>query len=343
MKMLRTPSVDRRFFQATADALAGGGVDLDALCASHQIVNPLSLEGERLPLESVSRVYMAVERVMEDPAFFYLLPQQTSHQSSSVLFALVGCCATPADMVRMICRYSSIASDAVSYELTDDGGHLYMRVVPDGRVFVSLHQIEMAVWFMVQWMRQLKALTGISLACNVHYAHAPRFSEARYADLYKLPLSFCADRTMLAFGGAQLHKTVQGQDERMLAYYRTQAEHYEQSTLLHGNFPRRVAILFMQRMAFGKPDATDVAAQLHISVRTLQRRLMAEGSSWSQVSDDARKLVAFRELACAGRPLFEIALLTGFADQRAFMRAFRRWTGMTPSQYRKQVQEDTMA
>lgn len=343
MKMLRTPSVDRRFFQATADAMAGLGLDLDELCAAQGIANPLHHDGERLPLELVSPVYMAVERVVGEPAFIYIQPDQATHERSSVLFALVSCCATPADMVRMICRYSSIASDAVSYELLDDGDRLRMRVVPDSRVFVSLHQIEMAVWFMVQWVRQLKALTGISLDCSVQYAHAPRFDQARYDDLYRLPVSFNADRTMLVFGGPQLHKAIPGSDERMLAYYRAQAERYEQSTLSHGDFPRRVAILFMQRMAFGKPDAADIAAQLHISVRTLQRRLMDEGSSWSQVSDEARQMVACRELGQAQRPLFEIALLTGFADPRAFMRAFRRWTGMTPSQYRKQVQDSTQA
>lgn len=343
MKMLRTPSVDRRFFQATADAMAGLGLDLDELCAAQGIANPLHHDGERLPLELVSPVYLAVERVVGEPAFIYIQPDQATHERSSVLFALVSCCATPADMVRMICRYSSIASDAVSYELLDDGDRLRMRVVPDSRVFVSLHQIEMAVWFMVQWVRQLKALTGISLDCSVQYAHAPRFDRARYDDLYRLPVSFDADRNMLVFGGPQLHKAIPGSDERMLAYYRAQAERYEQSTLSHGDFPRRVAILFMQRMAFGKPDAADIAAQLNISVRTLQRRLMGEGSSWSQVSDEARQMVACRELGQAQRPLFEIALLTGFADPRAFMRAFRRWTGMTPSQYRKHVQDSTQA
>ena len=343
MKMLRNPSVDRRFFQATADAMAGLGIDLDKLCATKRIANPLRLEGERLPLDLVSQVYMALEQVAADPAFIYVQHEPATHERASVLFALVSCCATPAEMVRMICRYSSIASDAVSYELTDEGDRLRMRVVPDSRVFVSLHQIEMAVWFMVTWLRQLKALTGISLACSVQYAHAPRFDQARYDDIYQLPVTFRADRTMLVFGGPQLHQVVPGHDERMLAYYRTQAERYEQRTLSHGDFPRRVAILFMQHMAFGKPDAADIAAQLHISLRSLQRRLMDEGSSWSQVTDEVRKMVACRELQQTGRPLFEIALLTGFSDPRAFMRAFRRWTGMTPAAYRKQVLEGKAA
>lgn len=338
MKTLRTPSVDRRFFQATAQALAGVGVDLEKLCAAQGISNPLDQVGERLPLELVSRVYQAVERVVADPAFIYLQAEQTKHEDSSVLFALVSCCATPADMARMICRYSSIASDAVSYELVDDGDRLWMRVVPHVGVLVTLHQVELAVWFMVQWLRRLEALTGIKLPCHIQYAHAPRFDRSRYDDFYRLPLRFEEDRTQLVFSGPLLHKSVAGHDERMLAYYRTQAERYEQSTLSHGAFPRQVAILFMQRMAFGKPDAADIAAQLNISVRTLQRRLLDEGSSWTQVADEVRQLVACREVMQAGRPLFEIALLTGFADQRAFLRAFRRWTGMTPTQYRNKEQ-----
>lgn len=339
--MARTPSVDRRFFQATADALAGQGIDLDAVCAAQGLDNPLHLPGDRLPLEAVSRAYEAVAQAAPDPAFVYLDPTEVAHEQSSVLFALVPCCATPAEMVRTICRFSTIASDAVAFELNDDGERMRVRLRPAAKVQVSRPQIELAVWFLVQWLRRLHALTGLRLACHVQFAHAPQFEPARYAALYQLPLLFEQAHTEVGFSGPALHQALPGHDARRQAYLQSQAERYEQAVLAEGDVPRRAAILLMQRLAFGQPDAAEIAAQLHMSLRTLQRRLREEGSSWSQVADAARRDVACQELRQSTRPVSEIALLTGFSDTRAFLRAFRRWTGLTPTQYRQAADPDT--
>lgn len=333
----RAPSVDRRFFQATADALHLQGLDLDQICAAQGLVNPLLLPGERLPLDAVSHAYEAVARVAPDPAFVYLEPAQVAHEQSSVLFTLVPSCASPADMVRAICRYATIASDAVRFELRDDGPHMTVRLTPAPRVAVSRQQVELAVWFLVQWLRRLHALTPLRLDCRVQFAHAALFAPARYAALYQLPLAFGQPHTEVCFGGEALRLALPGHDARRQVYLQTQAERYEQAVLADGDVPRRAAILLMQRLAFGQPDAAEIAAQLHMSVRTLQRRLHEEGSSWGRVADEARRQVACQELRQTARPVSEIAMLTGFSDTRAFLRAFRRWTGLTPTQYRQEV------
>jgi AraC-like DNA-binding protein len=80
-------------------------------------------------------------------------------------------------------------------------------------------------------------------------------------------------------------------------------------------------------------DLPIVAKKLGMSARALQRRLSEEGASFASILDDAR-----RELACealsGGAPISEVAPRLGFADRRSFHRAFRRWTGKTPEQWR---------
>ncbi|WP_232431235.1 AraC family transcriptional regulator [Cupriavidus sp. UYPR2.512] len=78
-----------------------------------------------------------------------------------------------------------------------------------------------------------------------------------------------------------------------------------------------------------------VARYLDISERTLQRRLMAAGTSFRKLCEEARRDLAGGYLAGGAMSLGEIAFRLGFDDANSFFRAFRRWTGMTPSDYRR--------
>ncbi|WP_354686423.1 AraC family transcriptional regulator ligand-binding domain-containing protein [Cupriavidus necator] len=78
-----------------------------------------------------------------------------------------------------------------------------------------------------------------------------------------------------------------------------------------------------------------VARHLDVSERTLQRRLMAAGTGFRALCEDARRELAGRYLTEGGMSLGEIAFRLGFDDANSFFRAFRRWTGMTPGDYRR--------
>jgi AraC-like DNA-binding protein len=81
----------------------------------------------------------------------------------------------------------------------------------------------------------------------------------------------------------------------------------------------------------------DVANALHLSPRTLHRRLEEEGSSFQAIKDALRRDLAINRLAKTQQPLSRIASDLGFADPSAFYRAFVSWTGMAPTHYRRQL------
>lgn len=78
----------------------------------------------------------------------------------------------------------------------------------------------------------------------------------------------------------------------------------------------------------------DVAGQLGISVRNLQRRLKALGTSYQVLLDECRQILAMKLIRDEAVPLYEIAYMVGYAEPSAFYKAFRRWTGSTPGDYR---------
>jgi AraC-like DNA-binding protein len=84
----------------------------------------------------------------------------------------------------------------------------------------------------------------------------------------------------------------------------------------------------------GAPSLEQTAKRLAMGARTLQRRLAAIGTSYGAIVDEVRRELATRYLAEGHIGLAEIAYLLGFSEGSAFHRAFRRWSGMTPKQYR---------
>lgn len=99
----------------------------------------------------------------------------------------------------------------------------------------------------------------------------------------------------------------------------------------------RVAHLLGSELAGGHPGASQVARKLAMSPRTPRRMLRDEGCNFRDVLSDVRRELAFRYLRDAEVPIGEIAFLVGFSDANAFHRAFERWTGRTPSDFRRGV------
>ena len=86
-----------------------------------------------------------------------------------------------------------------------------------------------------------------------------------------------------------------------------------------------------------RPQMDAVARSLGISVRSLRRRLDEEGASYIALLNEARATLAKRMLDDPHRSIYETAYAMGFSDASAFHRAFKRWTGMTPTQYRQSL------
>jgi AraC-like DNA-binding protein len=89
----------------------------------------------------------------------------------------------------------------------------------------------------------------------------------------------------------------------------------------------------------GDPTIERVASTLGLSPRSLQRRLQAEGRSFKEVVDDTRLDLAKRYLKDATLTLTETAFLLGYSDLSAFSRAFRRWTDISPLEFRSRANE----
>jgi AraC-like DNA-binding protein len=90
-----------------------------------------------------------------------------------------------------------------------------------------------------------------------------------------------------------------------------------------------------ESMRHGDPTLTQVARRMAIGPRTLQRRLREYGVDFKHLADDTRRRFALRYLRDPAHTLTEVAYLVGYSEVSAFNRAFKRWTGATPTDYRR--------
>ena len=85
----------------------------------------------------------------------------------------------------------------------------------------------------------------------------------------------------------------------------------------------------------GQPNKSQVARRLGMSERSLHRRLADDGHTFQDIATQARRDAAESLLRSSDHTLADVAFLTGFSDQTAFSRAFKRWTGHTPAAFRQ--------
>lgn len=85
------------------------------------------------------------------------------------------------------------------------------------------------------------------------------------------------------------------------------------------------------------PDFDTLAEELHLSISTLHRRLDEEGQSYQSIKDELRRDFAIDYLCHSSKSVAEIAEILGFAEPSSFHRAFKKWTGARPAEYRRFV------
>ena len=98
---------------------------------------------------------------------------------------------------------------------------------------------------------------------------------------------------------------------------------------------QRVRVTIAAELRGGNPSVECVAQRLHMSRRTLARKLESEGTCFKAILDDLRRGLAQRYLVLDDLGVSEVAALLGFSDSAAFHRAFRRWCNQSPSEYRR--------
>ena len=170
---------------------------------------------------------------------------------------------------------------------------------------------------------------------EIKFKHRAPRNTAEHERLFGSTISFGGAANQVVFDAKTLSLPVVKADPRLCALLDRHAE------ALLAKYPRqdtlidRVRSIIRNELNGGDPSLERVAGELALSPRTMQRRLREQGSSHQELLDQLRRDLAISYLREPEMALCEVAYLLGFSESSAFHRAFKRWTGMTPGEFRE--------
>lgn len=230
-------------------------------------------------------------------------------------------------------RYARVLTSVSTYELerVDQGAFMHLHRQGERRLGMRLSN-EATIASIVSISQQVSTKPFNPLA--VYFKHpAPNVIEAHEA-YFGCPVHFDADRDALLVSSESLQTPNQLGDASISRFFDTHLE-AELSKLADPNsLEHRIRIHVSRSLSEGVPTISDVAGHFGLSGRTLQRRLAELGYSYQALVDESRRQLAERLLQQTDYSLAEVAFMTGFSEQSAFTRAFKRWAGQTPRSFR---------
>jgi AraC-like DNA-binding protein len=231
-------------------------------------------------------------------------------------------------------RFGRLANDAIAFDLDEDPEearftHRVLGVDPDLARPIN----EFAVATMV--LRSTEQASRAIGPRRVWFAHREAADPEAVARFFGVPVSYGRPDNGVAVAIEHLDAPLATADPRLRATAEQLAERALADHPPADDLVARIARRVEVRLGSGTASARRVAADLGMSPRTLQRRLDDHGLTWRALLDRVRVEAARVYLAESPLEVGEIALRLGFAETRAFSRAFRRWTGRSPGEYRR--------
>jgi AraC-like DNA-binding protein len=185
-----------------------------------------------------------------------------------------------------------------------------------------------------------RQVTGVDFdPVEVHYQHARPDDIGPYERFFHCKVLFSERATEVAFPREILALPLKQADSALSKILDRYASEMLARMPRTTEFADRVRHVTAESLKGADPSLRTVASRMHMSPRTLQRRLHLEGTSFNHVLDEVRRDLAEAYLDKPEFSITEVAFLLGFSDVSSFHRAFKRWSHKTPMEYRRRHAE----
>jgi AraC-like DNA-binding protein len=286
----------------------------------------------RVPLDKLFAVFDEIERRTGDPAFGLRLAEASRARPDNALALAVQSSPTVGDAFRRAARYTRTINDAAEVEIAAAGEHVHLRfrLARPGEP----HRVGAQLALAMLCLLGRQSLGAQFRAARVAFRQAapPATALEEYARIFDAPVAFGAEVDELVIPRALLDEPLPRADPALCTHLDRHLDELLARTQ-PADLRARVSRLLAEQLSGGAPDVEWVAERLHMSARSLQRRLRDTGTSFQALLDGIRRDLALRYLA-EGIAVAEVAFLVGFTETSNFHRAFKRWTGRTPAQAR---------
>jgi len=289
----------------------------------------------RVPIATMTALWQQLEKVTGNPAFGLTVASFVQPMHFRALGLLMLSCSNMLQVIDKLGRYHALVSNSVNIRVIQQPQRIGFAIDPLAGVPISPLAVDGFFATIVTFARQL---TGIAHLLDEVELMRPQPAGGQgsqpWTALMQCPVTFGQATNCLWFNRARLAAMVLPGDEQLAAANEAVVEQYlKKMNAL--SWSERVRNSVQAMLEQGEPALADIAQVFNLSERTLRRYLQQEHTSYRQLLEGVRQEMARYWLSNSEAAITDIALRLGFSDSSNFSRAFQRWFGQTPGQYRR--------
>jgi AraC-like DNA-binding protein len=280
-----------------------------------------------LPCTAFGEMIAHATRARPRPNLALQLARVTPIGAFPLIDYLILSCDTVGEGLVRLARYYRLVAAGAQIELSQAHDGMRVHPVHGGGAFQDEYGISLSL------LHLGRESDGRARASFVSFAHQPD-------DVVEFESAFgCPVRVRAGWSGYVLTKEtwalpMRGRDAALLSHLEERADERLAAFISPSDIVSRVRRVISHELAEGHASMGEVARELAMTTRTLQRRLAEHSTTFQRVTEEARRESAQRLLAGARLSIAEISYALGYSEPAAFHRAFRRWTSTTPQEYR---------
>jgi AraC-like DNA-binding protein len=328
-------SVGAGYVSGLVDAVQRAGVDRVELMRHAGLAADAHHANVRMPMGDVIALFQSAVALTGRSDIGLEFARHVRPGTFNVLGYALMTCKTLGEAIALVPHYRRLVFDIGYSEMklvsTHDEVRLGWHVVSRSLPYCS----SLAESLIASWYQFGRWIAGVGLPLvEVRFLHsAPRDVRA-YSEFFECPVHFNARENALVFSRLLLDMPLVQADETLHLAMRAQAQAAMEKTFSESDLAHRLRKALIALMPQCEATLEKAAAMLHMSPRSLQRRLGDVSLGFQGILDAVRRDMAVIYLRDPGLSALDVALLLGYAEQSSFTRAFRTWFGMNPRAWR---------
>ncbi len=328
------PSIATEVFIAMTHSLPSLGLDRDQFLRDSGLSDAALHENERVGDEQMF-AFSSWVRERKGLAAGIQIAEAMGSSEHFLLGYVLANSETLGDAYAAWVRYRKIGFEGAAYELTESEGLVELGTVyQQAFVDIAPGTVEGLLAYSLAKGRHL---TGVQLMPEMVLLQNSQTDKVLYERFFGCKVVNNSDRTALVFDKPLMDLPIVNADQQLRKYLETTAQAVLATMPSTDSIVDDVRREIMASMDKGTMTLELLADKLHMSSRTLQRKLEKEGTSFGHLLDEVRQQAALSYLRNRQVAISEAAYLLGFSEPSTFYRAFKRWTGSTPADYRRSV------